>query len=539
MSLMGNILTEISRERERERKRKKEKTIALAIVSIAYIASRFTNLLLLPVFEDEAAYLRVAQLTRLTGDVFLPMHGPLGDLPPLFVWAVSVFLPFSSDPLVVGRSLSVAFSTLGLLGVYKIGTRLYGDSVGLVAAGMYTIAPLELFFDRQALFDPLVAVCGIWSLYCTILLVQGFGEKKAWIGLASGMVFAPLAKWSGEIFVVLPLVTMILFGWSKGRKSELMKAYLTCLGIYILLFLATGDILRALGLRKYSAVHAPASNLLATFLSNIGYYGLGFGLIDSFASYLTLPIAVFGVFAIALAILRGKTSDRILLLWLLVPLISVTTLLAFFFSRYLVFAFAPLLILMSRYLVLASQTLNRVDIKLKGPAHRFRIGRILVVLFLFSLLLPSVGFDRAILFDPVSAPLPEADRFQYISGHPSGYAVVDAIQYLKNRAMHGSITLIIGWENYAFPLYLSNNPNVTIIEWFRNDSIERNFPHIGETYIIFDGVPVVDGYYGHMDQLMHAAFLRTNPSAELVAKFDKPESFGLRGAVFVYRLNVA
>jgi hypothetical protein len=164
----------------------------------------------------------------------------------------------------------------------------------------------------------------------------------------------------------------------------------------------------------------------------------------------------------------------------------------------------------------------------------------LAVLFLLLLLVPSIAFDKAVLTDPTTAPLPEYDRRQYISGHSSGYGNIDAIQYLENRAMHGRITLFIGWENYWFPLYLCNNPNVTIIQWFLNDSVQGSFPHIGEAYAIFDGVPAADGTYGVLVQQTRTAFLQTNPSAELVAVFHKPESFGLvSGAVFVYYLNVA
>lgn len=537
-----NKLAETSQELLR---RPSEQTIALGVISIAYVASRLANLLVLPVMEDEAGYLRLAQLTRSTGDVLLPLHSPVAasNLSPLFIWATSIFLPYSSDPVVVGRLLSVVFSTLGLIGVYKIGTRLYSDTVGLAAAVMYTIIPFQLFFDRQALLDPLMCACGVWSLFYTILLVQGSSAKKTWMGLGLTMVLAPLAKWPGAIFVVLPLFVMILCGRSTGRKLELMKAYMTCFVLYIPILLVSGG--EALGVRAllYVFTHQPSHALVADiptfFLRNLNYSGVAG--IEALASYLTVPIALLALFALALGILRGNSSDRILLLWFFVPSISITSL-AWFgtVSEHLLFALAPLLILTSRYLVLASRVLSRVNIELSWSVHRFRIGKLLAVLFLLLLLVPSMAFDKAVLADPTSAPLPMYDRRLYISGHSSGYGNIDAIRYLKNRAMHGRITLLIGWESYWFPLYLCNNPNVTIIQWFLNDSVQESFPHIGETYAVFDGVPAADGTYGVLVQQIRTAFLQTNPTAELVAVFHKPESFGLvSGAVFVYYLNVA
>ena len=148
---------------------------SLAVVVIVYFGTRLANLLNMPLFWDEASYIWIAQLIRRTGDWLMPIHPPMGGsyLPPLFMWITSVFLPASSEPALVGRVLSVVFGALGLLGIYLAASKIYGDRVGLIASVLYVVSPFELFYQRKALCDPLLATCGIWTLFFTLELMEG------------------------------------------------------------------------------------------------------------------------------------------------------------------------------------------------------------------------------------------------------------------------------------------------------------------------------------------------------------------------------
>ena len=101
-------------------------------------------------------------------------------------------------------------------------------------------------------------------------------------------------------------------------------------------------------------------------------------------------------------------------------------------------------------------------------------------------------FDSKIITDPVHAPLPEADRLQYLTDWPAGYGIAEVVKYIDQESKTGKV--IIGTEGtfglypMALELYLGKNANVTFKAYWpvgevpqelRKDAVE--FP----TYLIF------------------------------------------------------
>jgi hypothetical protein len=52
---------------------------------------------------------------------------------------------------------------------------------------------------------------------------------------------------------------------------------------------------------------------------------------------------------------------------------------------------------------------------------------------LLAVLVPALRFDRALWTDPARAPLPSLDRFQYVTGWPSGYGSRDSMAFLRSE----------------------------------------------------------------------------------------------------------
>src|SRR5260221_474856 len=64
-----------------------------------------------------------------------------------------------------------------------------------------------------------------------------------------------------------------------------------------------------------------------------------------------------------------------------------------------------------------------------GPA----VQAVLAAAGLVLVLLPALRFDRALWTDPTQAPLPALDRFQYVTGWPSGYGSRDSMAFLRTE----------------------------------------------------------------------------------------------------------
>ena len=132
---------------------------------------RFINVNLLPVFADEAIYVRWSQVMRAEETLrFLPLSD---GKQPLFMWITILFFKLFEDPLLAGRFVSI-FAGLGtLLGVATASYILFKNKiVTLVASLFYALSPFTFFFDRMALADSLLSMFGIWTFIFGYLSIK-------------------------------------------------------------------------------------------------------------------------------------------------------------------------------------------------------------------------------------------------------------------------------------------------------------------------------------------------------------------------------
>jgi len=132
-------------------------------IFLAAIFLRVYNLTLLPVFVDEAIYIRWAQVMRAESTLrFLPLSD---GKQPLFMWLVIPFLKVFSDPLLAGRLVSVTAGAATLVGIFLLAYVLFkSKKVAIMAALIYAVSPFSFFFDRMALADSLLSTFGVWTL---------------------------------------------------------------------------------------------------------------------------------------------------------------------------------------------------------------------------------------------------------------------------------------------------------------------------------------------------------------------------------------
>lgn len=432
---------------------KKNRVILLILGALAflYLVTRFYHLTELPIFTDEAIYIRWSQIAE--QDANWRFISLTDGKQPSYVWIAMVFLRFFEDPLFAGRLVSVVSGLLTLIGLFFLAKTLFKNAwIGLVTSFLYLIYPMALLYDKMALYDSLVASCMVWSLYLSILLVK---HLRLDIALLLGMVTGAgvLTKSNAFFSVYLLPFTLVLFRWKdKQRVKHLLHWILLALissivtyGIYNILRLS--PFFHIIGEKNEIFVHSISEWLrhpFRDFMSNFN------GLFDWFVIYFTLP---FIGFALTSFVIR-KTfffEKLILSIWFLAPFFALALIGKLIYPRYIFFMTVFLLPLVAY---------SFFSFYEKAKKMYMFIFLCAVSLFL------SLRTDYYLLTNFPSAPIPKLDLDQYSNEWPSGGGILEAVRFFQEKAKNQKIFVAtegtFGLMPYALEIYLKDNHNITI-----------------------------------------------------------------------------
>jgi dolichyl-phosphate-mannose-protein mannosyltransferase len=224
---------------------------------------------------------------------------------------------FAADPTqiwLIARTLAALCGTFAVWLLYLAGARLVDRRVGLLAAGIFAVAFLPVFYAKLALNDvpTLVGVClGLWG--AAGILRDGRLRDYAWAALGLGLACA--TKYTGGI-VLLPIVAAAgAQFFAPGGKALALRGIGIVAGLSLLTFVAANpyavlDFSSFLdGLTHQSTASGDAAGKLGlTQDSGYAYYvwSFGWGL-----GWLPLVFAVGGAVRLFF--------DERRLLWMLVP----------------------------------------------------------------------------------------------------------------------------------------------------------------------------------------------------------------------------
>lgn len=424
----------------------------LILICIVTFTTRVVNLLNIPIFTDEAIYVRWAQIGL--HDPFHRYISLTDGKQPLMTWLMYPTLSIFSDPLFAGRFISVVVSVFTVLGMYFVGRELFGKKAGLFACIVYILSPFSLIYDRLALMDGLLAGIGVWSLYFSILLVR---RLRLDIALLLGMTIGlgVLTKSSAFFFLYLLPASLFLFDFKvKKRINKLLKF----IGLSIISVVIVEVMYNSLRLspwfyiieqKNYTFIYTISEiieNPLLHFLPNLN------GLSDMLFSYLTLPIDIVLIIALLWTFFRKDKKLLYLFIWFLFPFISLAIFGKVLFPRFILFMTIPLLII-------SGFILSKLFI---FALHKMRILLIIIPLILIY---PAYQ-SYLVIFSPIEAAIPGIDRNQLFDDWPSGYGVKEVISYLREKSKYSKI--IIGTEGTfglnpaVYEIYLGSNKNVEI-----------------------------------------------------------------------------
>lgn len=422
--------------------------IVIGIIGLALFL-RIYNLTLLPVFADEAIYIRWSQIMANEPTLrFLPLSD---GKQPFYMWILMFLVTRFSDPLFVGRLLS-ALSGIGtLLGIFALSFLLFkSKKVSLIASLMWAISPFGLFFDRLALVDSMLNLFGVWSVFFGILTTK---TKRLDMAMIMGFIFGfmLLTKSPAIFFVILMPFTWV---WIK-EKSNLLKLVLLY-GVTLVIGYGMYNILRLgpnfhlIGMRNLDYVY-PYSHILTDPLNPFkGHMG---GIISYFI--LLAPLSLVPLF------LTGILTN------LKKNLLTILPILAFSFSPLIIIAEYSKVVT-ARYILFTIPFF--VILAAAAFTTKIKWVKYLSAIFLLLFVIQSASFDHKLLTKVEAAPLPYGDRAGYLEEWTAGQGLKEISEFIKKGHLNDPNTkIVVGTEGYfgtlpqGLELYVESVDNVLVI----------------------------------------------------------------------------
>jgi len=471
----------------------------LAILSfvVFYLALTLTNLTSLPIFVDEAIYLRWSQIAW--KDASWRFISLTDGKQPLYTWAVIPFFKIFDDPLFAGRATSVFFGLFTLLGIGYTGWLLKGKNLAFWSMFAALISPFLFFYNRFAVMEgTLLAFC-VWIFAFAILLAKTNRLDVAMIlGIVTGLGL--LVKSTALFyFLLIPSAYLLVVNWKKILTKDLFRfvgLVLIAWGIAQVIY----NIQRlspwmhvikdknAFFIVPYSEIFKDPSRLLNNFLDIWRWHG----------AYTTLPLLLIGLFGLLSWVKKSPRPAILTASWFFLPLLGTVLLARLFSTRYMSFA-TPFLELLIGYGFVAV------------TSHKKRI-----LLALISSLLPLFLIGK-LIYDPIHFPYVKVDE-GYVNGWSAGNGTKQIAQWAKDRLKANpnidKLTIYtegtFGILPHGLELYTQGLPKLEIIGIYPINDIPpaqviQNARANKETYLILnnteiEGVP---------------------PGLELIASYEK------------------
>lgn len=424
---------------------------AICIIGLFFV-TRLYNILSLPIFTDEAIYVRWAQIAA--NDASWRFISLTDGKQPLFVWIAMILMDMVKDPLLAGRLVSVIAGFFSMIGMFLLGSEVFKNKrIGLLASLLYVLFPFALVYDRLALYDSLVALFIIWALYFEILLVKYVRLDLAIIlGVIAG--FGMLTKTNASFALILLPFSLLLFDFTGKKRNMRILKWIGCAVISIFVAAAMYQILRLspffhiIAEKNYVFIYTPQEWLqhpLTYIFNNLRPMS------EWVLSYITVPMLVL----IGASFLVGKKylKERLLLLvWFIAPFMALALFGRVLYPRFILFMTMPLIVL-SAYSLFHMLTIVK----------KVWLQAIVVIVFLVMFVIN----DYWIITDFTKAPIPQADRGQFITGWPAGGGVRETVAFLEEKAQKEKIYVgtggTFGLMPYALEIYLHDNPNIKVV----------------------------------------------------------------------------
>jgi 4-amino-4-deoxy-L-arabinose transferase-like glycosyltransferase len=476
--------------------------LTLLALVVAYLVVTLTNLTLLPIFVDEAIYLRWAQIAG--GDATWRFISLTDGKQPLYTWAVIPFFKLFKDPLFAGRATSVFFGLFTMLGVGYSGWLLSGKKLAFWSMLAALFSPFLFFYNRFAVMEgTLLAFC-IWIFALSILLAKSRRLDVAMIlGIVTGLGL--LVKSTALFyFLAIPSAYLLVVDWKRIFTKDLLRfvvlviiAWVMAQVIYNIQRLSPWMHViadkNAFFIVPYDEIFKNPARILNNFLDIWRWHG----------GYTTWPLLLVAGFGTIAWLKKSYRKGILALAWFIIPLLGTVLLARLFSSRYMVFA-TPFLQLLIGY--------GFVAIKNK---------KLQLALAVLAAIMPTYLVSK-LLFDPIHFPYAKVDE-GYVNGWSAGNGTKQIAEWAKSRLKGNpeieKLTIYtegtFGILPHGLELYTQKTPRLEIIGLYPINEIPPSQTNAKafenkETYLILNNTET-DGVPGGLELVESYPKLHVNP----------------------------
>ncbi len=431
----------------------KKAMLILGVLLVLGIIFRFVNLTQVPVFADEAIYLRWAQIMRAEETLrFLPLSD---GKQPLYMWTVIPFFKFISDPLVAGRILSILTGLATGIFIYLSSRLLFENKkVAILAFAISMLSPFLIFFNKLALVDSMLAMFGVMTFFFTLLTAKT--RRNDWAIVAGACLGAAYLTKSPALFFALGIpFSLLLFSYKgKGFKGILNAIFLIALieiiGYAISNILRLGPNFHLIKMRNMDYVYPINHILESPFSPFVSHFKASF-------EYLWImgPSALLGLFFLGIFTNLRKYWREIIftLAFIAIPLIANSEYAKVYTARYMLYM-VPFIALLAG---------NAIDYKNKVLNV---VVNILIILFIGH----SMFINLETIYAVEKVNLPRGERSGYFEEWTAGYGIKEISEFLKEeRKDNPNKKIVVGTEGYfgtlpdGLQMYMSDTPEVIVI----------------------------------------------------------------------------
>ena len=406
------------------------------LVIVFYLITHLYRLTLLPVFADEAIYIRWTQL--IIDDWQQYLFFPMNDgKTPLLMWLMVPFQFLFSDQLFASRFVAVI---IGLGQILSLGylTKLLGGKTKTTWMAMIlgSILPFWFFHHRMALTDGLLGL-GITLTIIGIVQIIKSKQKKFWIGLTA--LFFGLGLWS-KLPAILIIPSLFIYPWLKPTKISSRIKQIIYISIAVM-----GGVMIFFTLRLhpvFSQIFSRGSDFLYPWkevvfqgkwqdtLINIPNY------INYFGVYLAWPVLLLNLLGQFLPNLKKRRTQHILVGSAVLFAGPIALLGKVVYPRYLF----PVSIFLTISAALMIQELIELTKKQKILWKKLSL-QIFLGIIIICIGATSGKFIYNSLTDTSKIPFVSADKEQYLYEWSSGHGIKESVEYIKDKAKDRTIAV--------------------------------------------------------------------------------------------------
>ena len=406
-----------------------------------FLISHIVNLTILPVFADEAIYIRWGQFfgREPLKYLFFPLYD---GKTPLYIWILGIFSKLSLDPLLISRGISVGISLACSLVIARLVELItLKKNTFNQALFIWTILPFSFIFSRLALIDMLLTLWLSLSMYYyfqVLLRLKQGGYYQIVPGIFWGL--ALITKTSAFYFLPVYLALYLLTQMQKQANLEARELALGLFGFMLgssmLLVMAFSPLFPFLFQRGADFTFSTqeiASNLPHILVTNLHRMGKW------------LIIYCSPLILLSLILLRSKKIEiKMLLIGLVIWLLPFLVTGKVLSSRYIL----PSLIFI---VPLMTITLSKLSTKIRIITTVLFIGYCLY-------------WNYFLIFKPNAAPFPIEDRVQFLTDWSSGHGIKESADFFLEIAKTQKI--LVATEGFfgtlpdGLMIYLDGKPEL-------------------------------------------------------------------------------